>query len=158
MNFTTRQDVEAPIAFVWKRATDFTAFERQGLRRGAEVRRRDTLREAGVGAIWDAKFTFRGKERALTAQIVAFDPPNTYTVQVTSGGITGLCLVDLVALSRGRTRLTVAVDLSASSLSARLLLQSLKLARGSLNKRFADRIEAMAQDMQDRYRRQQAGA
>ncbi len=158
MNFTTREDVEAPIAFVWQQATDFTAFERQGLRRGADVKRTDRLGKVGVGSGWDVTFTFRGKERDLTSNVTAFDPPNTYTVDIASAGIKGTCLVDLLPLSRSRTRLTVTVDLSATSLAARLMLQSLKLAKGSLNSRFAGRVTAMAEDMRDRYRRQQADA
>ncbi|SMY06739.1 hypothetical protein [Flavimaricola marinus] len=158
MEFSTKEDIEAPIAFVWQQVTDFAAFERQALRRGADVSRRDTLTRPGVGSGWDVKFLYRGKERKLSANITNFDPPNTYTIVASSGGIDGNSVVDLVALSRGRTRLTVNIDLTAKSLAARLMLQSLKLAKSSLNRRFVGRVQSMSEDMQERYRRQQAGA
>jgi carbon monoxide dehydrogenase subunit G len=158
MQFTTKEDIEAPIAFVWQQATDFASFERQALRRGADVSRKDGQARIGVGSGWDVNFIYRGKERKLAADISRFEQPNSYTVVTSSGGIDGITVVELVALSRGRTRLSVTVEMSAKSLAARLMLQSLKLAKSTLNRRFATRIEAMATEMQDRYRRQQAGS
>lgn len=156
MQFSTKEDIEAPIAFVWQHVTDFTAFERQALRRGADVQRGDSLARPGVGSAWDVKFIYRGKERKLAAEITSFDMPNAYTVRTNAGGIDGDAVVDLVALSRGRTRLTVTIDMSAKSMTARLMLQSLKLAKATLNRRFVGRIESMSEDVQERYRRKQS--
>lgn len=157
MQFTTKEDVEAPIAYVWQQATDFAAFERQALRRGADVIRRDAQSRVGVGSGWDVKFIYRGKERRLTLDVAKFEQPNSYTVLAASGGIDAVTVVDLVALSRGRTRIWVSVDFSAKSLAARLMLQSLKLAKSSLNRRFTTRVQSMATELQDRYSRQHAG-
>lgn len=158
MDFSTRYDVEAPIEFVWTQASNFTVLERQALRRGADVERKDTLATPGVGAEWDIRFQFRSKDREVNAKITTFDAPNRYTVISTSGSIDGVCVVDLVALSPKRTRLTVTLDLSAKSLGSRLMLQSLKMAKSGLNKRFEDRVASMASDIQDRYHATQGGA
>ena len=158
MDFSTRYDVEAPIEFVWTQASNFTVLERQALRRGADVERKDTLATPGVGAEWDIRFQFRSKDREVNAKITTFDAPNRYTVISTSGSIDGVCVVDLVALSPKRTRLTVTLDLSAKSLGSRLMLQSLKMAKSGLNKRFEDRVASMASDIQDRYHAAQGGA
>ena len=158
MDFSTRYDVEAPIEFVWTQASNFTVLERQALRRGADVERKDTLATPGVGAEWDIRFQFRSKDREVNAKITTFDAPNRYTVISTSGSIDGVCVVDLVALSPKRTRLTVTLDLSAKSLGSRLMLQSLKMAKSGLNKRFEDREASMASDIQDRYHATQGGA
>ncbi len=158
MDFSTRYDVDAPIEFVWTQASNFTVLERQALRRGADVERKDTLATPGVGAEWDIRFQFRSKDREVNAKITTFDAPNRYTVISTSGSIDGVCVVDLVALSPKRTRLTVTLDLSAKSLGSRLMLQSLKMAKSGLNKRFEDRVASMASDIQDRYHATQGGA
>lgn len=154
MDLTTREDIEAPIDFVFDQVTDFTAFERQALRRGASVRRSDTLADKGVGMSWDVTFTFRGKERQMRAELTHFDPTNGYVIQMISGGITGTSLVDLVALSRGRTRLSIKTEMVANGLTARLLLQSLKLARANLANRLSTRVTTYSRDLEARYARQ----
>ena len=55
-------------------------------------------------------------------------------------------------MSKTRTRIILETRLSASSLSARLLLQSLKLAKSGVLKRFRDRVGAFADDLEKRYR------
>jgi len=151
MEFTAREDVEAPIAYVFAQVTDFAAFERQALRRGAEVRRRDGMARHGIGSAWDIAFKFRGKDRQLRAEITGFDLPNSYRVSLTSAGLEGGLTVDLVSLSRERTRMTVTVAVEARSIGARLLLQSLRLARGNMNRRLAARVADYAVQVQDRY-------
>lgn len=154
MHFSSRQDIDAPIAFVFTRMTDFKSFERQALRRGADVRRVDKLASPGVGMGWLANFSFRGKEREVRVEIVEFDQPNGYKAKATSSGIDSDVVVDLVPLSRGRTRLSVSIDLAGKSLGARLMLQSLKLAKGNLNSRFQKRVRTMALDIMERHRAQ----
>lgn len=153
MEFTTRQDIDAPIAFVFDEVTNFSSFERQALRQGAEVKRRDSLKQAGVGIGWDVTFSFRGKDRKISAQITEFDRPDSYRVQSVASSIETDLLVDLLPLSKGRTRLSVTMTLSAKNLGAKLMLQSLKVAKGNLNNRFRRRIEKFAADVAERHAR-----
>lgn len=153
MDLTTKEDIEAPIAFVFQQVTDFQAFERQAMRRGADVRRRDSLPRPGKGSGWDVIFKFRGKDRRLSAEVTEFDAPNMLCLQTSSGGIDGRTVIELVPLARTRTRLTVRTDLSATGLAARLLLQSLKLARGNLSRRLSARVSTFATDVEGRYAR-----
>jgi hypothetical protein len=154
MQFKSREDIEAPIEFVFDQVTDFPSFERQALRRGADVRKRDSNPQPGLGSGWDVTFKYRGKDRLLSAEIIHFEAGNSFVLDIRSGGISGQTLVDLVALSRGRTRLSVVTELAAQGLTARLLLQSLKLAKTNLAKRMSGRISAYANDIEDRYARQ----
>lgn len=156
MEFIARQDIEAPIAWVFQQAADFSAFERQAMRRGADVRRLDSLPRPGSGSAWDVQFRFRGKDRQLRAEVGAYDPPNGYAVAATSPNLEGRLVMELVALSRSRTRLTVRLDVAAKTLPARLLLQSLRLAKAPLNTRFDTRVASFAKEIQDRHGRRAA--
>jgi hypothetical protein len=102
---------------------------------------------------WDVTFMFRDRKRSMNITVVTFDRPNEMAVQLTSSGINGGFKAELLALSRNRTRLNVEAEMKAQNLSARLLIQSLKLARGNLNKRFTVRVADFAQDIEDRCRR-----
>jgi hypothetical protein len=65
MHFQSQYDIQAPIAWVFQQVSDFPAFERQALRRGADLRRLDGLPRPGQGMAWDVKYQFRGKDRDL---------------------------------------------------------------------------------------------
>ena len=52
MKFSTREDIEAPIEHVWAQISNFDAFERQALRRGAEIARSDS--QGAPGLTWRA--------------------------------------------------------------------------------------------------------
>ncbi|NNK78312.1 MAG: SRPBCC family protein [Litoreibacter sp.] len=153
MKFTTREDLEAPIERVFGMLSDFEAFERAALRRGAEVTRAFEGEKLEIGCTWNARATIRGKPRVLKVELSQYDPPTTMKFSIDSDGFEAEFLVDLVALSRNRTRLQVELDIRPRSLPARLLMQSAKLARNSLNRRYKTRVRGFAQDLEQRYKR-----
>jgi len=85
--------------------------------------------------------------------MVTFDHPNEILLETTSPGMIGSMSFDLMALSRARTRVKVELEVKPLNLSARLLVQSLKLAKSSLTKKYKLRIAEYASGMQERYSR-----
>lgn len=153
MQFTGKEDIEAPIERVFEEITDFQGFERSALRRGADVKRTDSLGVPGVGMSWHAAFRLRGKQRHVDVTLIDYDPPNGITLGLRSASLEAQLVVDLVALSRGRTRMGISLVLQARSLTARLMMQSLKLARNNLTKRFKLRLVDYAMEVEERYKR-----
>ena len=153
MKFSTRQDIEAPIEFVFLRATDFGAYERQALRRGVEIGRDDLLEAVGPGMRWKAQFPFRGKTRNLHGELTQFDEPNSFLIKSVSGGVEADFDIEFLRLSRNRTRVKVGLELSPKTLSARLFVQSLKFGKRNLDKRFAKRVALFSGDIESRYGR-----
>lgn len=153
MKFSTQEDIEAPIAYVFDRLSDFDAFEKRAMRQGADVRRlQDGVPQ--VGTAWDVAFQFRGRTRDMRVQLTQIDPPHAYHFETESDGMTAISDVTLVSLSPSRTRIAVGIDLRARTLTARLLLQSMKLAKAKLSKRFKVRVLDYAEDIEDVYRKQ----
>ena len=151
MKFSTKEDIDAPIDAVFDMLCEFDQFERAAMRRGAEVQRVDQLAEPGAGMLWEAAFDMRGKRRALQVEMDRFERPTEMKLETRSQGLTGDMSFYLVALSRSRTRIMVALDLKPQNLSARLLVQSLKLAKNALTKKFKKRVGDYAKDMDERY-------
>ena len=151
MKFSTKEDIDAPIDAVFDMLCEFDQFERAAMGRGAEVQRVDQLAEPGAGMQWEAAFDMRGKRRALQVEMDRFERPTEMKLETRSQGLTGDMSFDLVALSRSRTRIMVALDLKPQNLSARLLVQSLKLAKNALTKKFKKRVGDYAKDMEERY-------
>ena len=133
--------------------TDFDSFERSAMRRGADVTRLKDMSEAGAGMAWDTEFQFRGKSRKARLTLTQYDPATGIAIEATSPSLEADFIVDLLALSRTRTRMSVELDLRPRNLSARLMMQSLKLAKTSLTKRFKLRVAEYSKDMEDRYTR-----
>lgn len=153
MKFSTKEDIEAPIEAVFDMLCDFESFERSAMRRGAEVQRTDDLTKPGNGMTWQAAFEMRGKKREIEIEMVTFDRPNELVLESTSPGLIGQMSFELVALSRSRTRILVELEVKPLNLSARLLVQSMKLAKASLTKKYKQRISEYAKGMEERHSR-----
>jgi hypothetical protein len=152
MKLTTRQDIEAPLDFVYGQLTDFAQFERMAMRRGAEVERTDKLGQDGPGMGWRLKFPWRGKVRKLALRLADAVAGNYLVYGVEGQAISGDARVDLMALSPRRTRMTVAGEVRPKTLAARLMLQSMRLARGRVQKRIDGAAGKLATLIEDRFR------
>ena len=152
MIFETKEDINAPLEQVFPCVSDFAGFERSALRRGADIKRLDNLTRDGAGMMWDIKFNLRGKRRELQLELVQFDAPDSMKFHTRSAGIKGVMSVDLIALSRSATRLNITLEMQASNLTGRLMLQSLKLARSSIANRVSARLEEFARATEARIR------
>lgn len=151
MKFSTRQDIEAPAHFVFAQLTDFQSIEKQALRRGIEVKRKDDSQVNGVGAAWEAKVPFRGKWRDLHAEISQYEAPEELVAQARSGGLDMTISMELVPLSPKRTRLIVGFDVRPKTISARILVQSVKFAKTSLQRRFDKRVLKLSGTIAERF-------
>lgn len=157
MKFSTRQDIEAPAEFVFEQISDFDGFERQAMRRGVQVQRKTPSAPVGVGSSWQLQMPFRGKQRDINAQITTFDGPNQLTGHAKSGGLNMVLDIELVPLSAKRTRVTYGFEVTPQNLSSRILIQSMKFAKSSLQRRFERRIGNFTEVIDERYEAQQKG-
>ena len=150
MQVTATEDIAAPIEHVFAELTNFTALERQALRRGIDVRRKFKGAMPDIGEGWDARFRFRGKEREAQVRLDVWDAPHGLGFKGGSGGLDTVTQIDLVPLSPTRTRVNVVFKMIPNTLSARLLVQSFKLARSNINRRFKKRMSGYARDIESK--------
>lgn len=153
MQLTAKEDIEAPLDSVFAAITDFDVIERQAMRRSVQIRRKDSLAEPGTGMSWHVTFGFRGKQRESDITMTEYMPPERLVFLSVTGGLEVATVIELVALSRTRTRISLTSDLMPKTLSARLLVQSLKLAKGGIEKRFRKRMAGFAKDFEDKLKR-----
>lgn len=152
MEFSTKEDIEAPIEEVFDQVSDFEALERAAMQRGASVTRHGAG-QPGVGTAWEVRFDFRGRTRNVRMEITEYDPPNRILCESVADGLEVRMTVELIAMSRSRTRMSLDAQLHPTTLSARLLVQSLKLARSKINRRIHLRVADYARHMEERLRR-----
>jgi carbon monoxide dehydrogenase subunit G len=152
MRFSSKQDVEAPADPVFQILSDFETWETAAMRRGVDIERKDKLQQPGAGMRWAAKFAYRGKPREMEVELSQLDPAQMLRFAGVSQALEGVVSIELIEQSPRRTRLHVVVDITPRSLTARLFLQSLRLARAKLDRKFDQRIAMLAGDIELRYR------
>ncbi|QFT58695.1 Polyketide cyclase / dehydrase and lipid transport [Sulfitobacter sp. THAF37] len=153
MKFSTKEDVDAPIDAVFEMLSDFESFERSAMRRGAEVQRTDQMKQPGPGMTWRVAFDLRGKRREMDLEMVTYDRPNEMVLESTSPGLLGNMSFEMMPLSRSRTRVLVELEVKPLNLSARLLVQSMRLAKNSLTRKYKLRVAEFARQMEERHSR-----
>lgn len=144
MKFSAREDIGAPADAVFSRLTDFDAHERAIMRRGVSVERLDTLTVPGPGMVWSGEVDFRNKRRRVEIELADLVPDELVAYRVDGSGLHGSFMIELLALSARRTRLSVALDLRPQSLGGRVLVQSLRLLKPNLTRRFRARVAEYA--------------
>ena len=155
MKFSTREDIEAPVAFVFSELSDFDGFERGAMRRGATVKRLDRRTEPGAGMSWALEFRWRGRERKMVTDLTAYDPPHSMAFLAESAGFEMVLGMSFLEMSRKRTRLAIELEIKPRTLASRIMLQSLKLGKAKLTRKFAARVRMAAEEIEARHLKQQ---
>jgi len=150
MKFSNRVDIAAPAEVVFGQLSDFPDFERAARRKGASVNRLDALTAAGAGMSWEGVFKLRGRQRRVIVDLKRYDFPEQLEYEGTSQGFLISLTLQLVELSKGKTRLITGLEVKPRTLGARLLVQSAKLGRGSLDRRYDERVKAFARRIEAR--------
>ncbi len=151
MRFESRQDINAPVEHVFQQLSDFDFFESYAMRMGAQVERMDVFTQPQPGMCWDIKGHFRGKDRELELTLDNYYPPDTLSYICTTKALNATISFDIIPLSRAESRLKVSVDVKAKGISARVALQSAKLAKKSLDRKFDTRMHSFAAAIGDKY-------
>ena len=147
MKFSSEEDIETPIDRVFEQLTNFEMFERAAIRRGVEIERERGIAQPVVGMAWKARFEMRGRSREARVELTHLDRPNTMRFDAIGKGVDGSFFIDLLPLSPRSTRMSVVLDIEPKTLSARLLIQSMKLAKTNLTKRFRKKVREFAKTL-----------
>ena len=150
MKFATRQDSELPAEDLFAAISDFPLAERMLVSKGAQVRRLDPSREPGAGMAWQVGFDFRGKRRDMRLSVIRFDRPENLTMEGVSEMFDLTIEMTVIALTRAKSRLIFEVDVQPRGMKARLLLQTAKLGKAQLDRKFAQRIAQFVDNLATR--------
>lgn len=140
MKFSTRQDTDIPADALFRAVGNFSSIERMLVRRGASVRRVDDMTQPGVGMGWQIGFDWRGRRRGLDLRVTEFRAPEVIALDGTSDQFEMQIRMTVVALTPSKSRLIFETDVLPRGMKARLLLQTAKLGKGQLDRKFALRI------------------
>ena len=146
MKFSAQEEIDAPAAEVFARISDADRFEERVRERGGKIAR-SPAEGFGIGTTWDALVAIRGKSRKLTMKMVDMTPGERMSFEGGTSGMDLNVILDTTALTPKRTRMRLQVEAKPKTLAARLLIQSAKLAKGRIDRRFKDRFSDFAKAM-----------
>ena len=89
---------------------------------------------------WLIGFDFRGRSRELALELTEYQPPEVIQFKGSSDQFDLGLRMTVVALTRTKSRLIFETDAQPRGMKARLLLQTAKLGKPQLDRKFAERI------------------
>jgi hypothetical protein len=99
---------------------------------------------------WHGEFQYRGRERKADVDLTEYDPPNKLTYLMRAAGLEVQMEIELVAMSRTRTRMNVTLEATPRTIPARLMIQSAKLAKTNIQNRYRRRIAEYCAELEER--------
>lgn len=144
MQFSAQNEINAPIEAAFDVLVDFDTIEESGRQRRVEISRLDKLTETAAGMSWDLGFKFRGKRRELIVDLTEFVRPERLKFSGVSTAFSIEVGVELTALDAGRCKVKTTLEVTPRSLGARLMVQSAKLGKSALNRKFDKRMAQFA--------------
>lgn len=155
MKLTAKTDLEVPIAYVFASLADHASWEREARIRGVEIQRPEGAPLHGVGASWRVKAPFRGKVRKMNLRLDESTPHHRLGFSLDGETVEGTMVLELLALSPRSTRFRMALDILPKTLSARLFLNTLRLAKARVQTRLDERMRQIGNRIQDDHKRSQ---
>ncbi len=110
------------------------------------------LKTPGVGMAWRLRFVYRVKQRTMLVRFADAEPGSHLTWAFDSASLEGAALIELVSLSARRTRMSIAAEARPKTLAARLVLQSLRLAKGRLQRKLDVSAGQLANMVEEQFR------
>lgn len=147
MKFSTRIDTDLPAESLFEAIGNFDALERMMIARGASVSRIDPSTDPGIGMGWNVGFDWRGKPRRLRLAVTRFDRPEQMSMTGRSDALDLGLVATIVALSRAKSRLIFETEIKPRNMKARLMLQTAKLGKSQLDRRYERRIQEFVDQM-----------
>lgn len=151
MKLNAEEEISAPASHVFQHLCDADRLERLVRKRGGKISR-TPQGPIQQGSHWDAEVPFRGTSRKLAFDLVKMEDSDLLDFQGSSEGLNLTVRVEVVALGPHTSRLSVVSEARPKTLSARLMIQSAKLARGMMLTRYRKRISDFAADIEKAHR------
>ncbi|WP_435164212.1 hypothetical protein [Falsirhodobacter sp. 1013] len=150
MKITSKCDVGASPDFVFARMSDYEAWERAIAKRNTTlVRSPGPIRP---GTTWDTRFRLKGRDRDMLMTLFSEIPGRQVHVTLADTSLDVDILADLIEVAPERSRIAVSLELRPRNLTARLLIQSLRLAKGKVQGQLDQRVDQWARNVSQQYR------
>ena len=148
MEMNTKQDIDAPVEFVYDYLTNFESHQKRAILAGIDVKPNLTGPEVYS---WNLDFEWRNKERKMKLMVANLQRPESMTLSVDSSNLLAEVDLKLLELSPKLTRMRVKASINGKTLRARLMVQSARLAKQTIQKRLKNRLAGLGSEIEFDY-------
>lgn len=152
MRLKSTHVINAPKDYVFDRISDFDSFERYIHEQGGTAERTDDVAGIQVGMSWHISGTFRKKNRKVDMTLDHYYPSDKMKYAVETENMNASIFFELSEIAPGQTEMSLFIDPEARNISARLILQSVKLAKKTIEKRITTRVQNFGDQIEADYR------
>lgn len=143
MKFSTRVNSSSTAEQLFDRVTDFSRLEQMLIKNKVSVSRINPADEPGAGMAWKLAFDWRSKTHVLRLDVRRFDRPDVVFITGTSDLFDLLITITVFGLTQTRSRLIFETEVLPRNMRARVIIQTAKLAKGRLDRRYEQRINKL---------------
>ena len=141
MRLSSSQIIGVPKDYLFERITDFDSFESYIHTEGGMAERTDNVAGTQSGMSWHVSGTFRKKQRNVDLTLENYAPSDKLKYVCETSSMNAAIFFELTEITPDQTELSLYIDPEARNISARLVLQSVKLAKKTIERRITQRIE-----------------
>ncbi len=150
MQFKHSQVIEAPVDYVFTRATDFKNFEARSGTKDFKFARHDNA-PIRIGTRWNISVPFRGRGRKFAAELSEMVPPRTVSYKSTSAKYQAALSLTFTPINATKCRLDMLVVAQSRSFATTMVFNSIRLARRRINKRIVETMGEFAERISEDY-------
>ena len=151
MEITYQRIINVPPSYAFARATDFRRFEAEGFGNLAPFEPRSEIRAPELGARWRTAAEFQGRPRRFSLQLLEMTEPNHLVLGNKSEKYDVEAQMSFKPTGTNATSFHFTLNAKARSITAKLILQTIQLARGRIVKSMQSDFETMAKRMEAAY-------
>ncbi|MCF6305106.1 MAG: SRPBCC family protein [Rhodobacteraceae bacterium] len=151
MKFDYKTTVNAPVEFVFARLTDFEKFEKVGFGNISKFKPIGDIAAPEIGAKWKLRSEFQGRQRSFSLQLRELIENKSVVLGNGSDKFDVEASFGLAKIDDENTGFIFEINSSAKTITGRLIMQTMQLARSRIEKKLATDFDAMRDRMEADY-------
>jgi len=152
MELSYQNTINVPRAFAFDRATDFERFEAEGFGNLAPFEPRNEVRAPKLGARWRTAAEFQGRPRRFSLELLELEDPGTMVLGNKSDKYDVEARFEFIEAGDETTTFNFLLNAKAQSITGKLILQTIQLARARIVKSMQADFDKMADRMETAYK------
>lgn len=148
MKFDYSRIIDVPVGFAFDQATDFNKFEAVGIGSMSPFVPTGDIRAPQIGARWKITSEFQGRDRRYSLELRELVKNERVVLGNGSQKFDVEAVFTFTPAQNEATLFGFAFEASAKTITGRLILQTLQLARGRIEGKMSESFDKMATEIE----------